>query len=584
MFKKLVLGVLAIGVIATSCNDDDDSIPAAEAGTIAGGPFEFDVDGEPDMVSGVTLDATNAIGDSSVWIITDDQGLILGMPPTIEAVEGVNFDDAGAGTCLIWYARYNGSVTGLEMGMNANDVEGDFDLSNSIEVVRNQVVNAGKIAGGPFEFSVADGTPDMVSGITLDDTNAFGDNSTWVITDGDGMILGLPGTLEMVEGVDFDGAGDGLCLIWYARYNGTVTGLEMGMNANDVTGEFDLSNAIEVVRNRVANAGSIAGGPFSFDVDGDADMVSGITLDSSEAFGENSTWIITDDQGVILGLPGTLEMVEGVNFDDAGAGTCLIWYARYNGTVTGLEMGMNANNVEGDFALSNSIEVVRNQVVNAGKISGGPFTFSVGDGTPDMVSGITLDDTNAFGDNSTWVITDDQGVILGLPGTLAMVEANDFDGAGDGTCLIWYARYNGMVTGLQAGMNANDVTGDFDLSNSIEVIRNQVAKAGTISGGPFTFTAGDGTPDMVSGITIDSSNAFGENSTWIITDDQGVILGLPATLAMVEANNFDGAGAGVCLIWYARYNGTVTGLEAGMNANDVMGDFALSNSIQVTRN
>ncbi|WP_298313080.1 hypothetical protein [uncultured Aquimarina sp.] len=581
MFKKLIIGILAIGLIAVSCNDDDDNVVVANAGEISGGPFEFDVDGEADMVSGITLDDANASGSSSTWIVTDDQGNILGLPPTLTALEGVDFDGAGAGTCLIWYARYNGTITGLEMGMNANDVTGDFDLSNSITVVRNQVANSGVIVGGPFEFDV-DGEADMVSGITLDDTNAFGSGSTWIVTDDQGNILGLPPTLTALEGVDFDGAGAGVCLIWYARYEGAISGLEMGMNANDVSGDFDLSNAITVVRNQVVNAGTIAGGPFEFDVDGEADMVSGITLDDTNAFGDNSTWIITDDQGNILGLPPTLAMVEGVDFDGAGAGTCLIWYARYNGSVTGLEMGMNANNVTGDFDLSNPITVVRNQVVNAGTISGGPFEFDV-DGTPDMVSGITLDDANAFGDNSTWIITDDQGNILGLPPTLAMVEGVDFDGAGAGTCLIWYARYNGSVTGLEMGMNANNVTGDFDLSNPITVVRNQVVNAGTISGGPFEFDV-DGTPDMVSGITLDGTNAFGDNSTWIITDDQGNILGLPPTLAMVEGVDFDAAGPGVCLIWYARYNGMVTGLEMGMNANDVTGMFDLSNSITVTRN
>ncbi|WP_343913541.1 hypothetical protein [Aquimarina litoralis] len=581
MFKKLIIGMLAVGLIAVSCNEDDDTIQVANAGEISGGPFEFDVDGEPDMVSGITLDDTNAFGTGSTWIVTDDQGLILGLPPTLAAVEGVNFDSAGAGTCLIWYARYNGEISGLEMGMNANDVTGDFDLSNSITVIRNQVANAGSIEGGPFEFDV-DGEADMVSGITLDDTNAFGSGSTWVITDDLGNILGLPPTLMAVEGVDFDGAGAGTCLIWYARYEGDISGLEMGMNANDVTGDFDLSNAITVVRNQVVNAGTISGGPYEFDVDGEPDMVSGITLDSSNAFGDNGTWIITDDLGNILGLPPTLMDVEGVNFDNAGAGTCLIWYARYNGTVTGLEMGMNANNVTGDFDLSNSITVVRNQVVNAGTLSGGPYEFDV-DGETDNVSGITLDDTNAFGDNSTWIITDDQGNILGLPPTLMAVEGVDFDAAGPGVCLIWYARYNGTVTGLEMGMNANNVMGDFDLSNSITVTRNQVVNAGTISGGPYTFTV-DGMPDTVSGITLDDTNAFGDNSTWIITDDQGNILGLPGTLAAVEGVDFDAAGVGVCLIWYARYNGTVTGLEMGMNANDVMGDFDLSNSITVTRN
>ncbi|WP_233557522.1 hypothetical protein [Aquimarina sp. AD1] len=581
MFKKLIIGVLAIGLIAVSCNDDDDNVLVANAGEIAGGPFEFDVDGEADMVSGITLDDTNAFGTSSTWIVTDDQGNILGLPPTITAVEGVNFDEAGAGTCLIWYARYNGTITGLEMGMNANDVTGDFDLSNSITVIRNQVANAGVIAGGPFEFDV-DGEADMVSGITLDDTNVFGSGSTWVVTDDLGNILGLPPTITALEGVNFDGAGAGTCLIWYARYEGTISGLEMGMNANDVTGDFDLSNSITVVRNQVVNAGTISGGPFEFDVDGDADMVSGITLDDTNAFGVNSTWIITDDLGNILGLPPTLMAVEGVDFDAAGVGTCLIWYARYDGTVTGLEMGMNANDVTGDFDLSNSITVIRNQVANAGVISGGPFEFDV-DGTADMVSGITLDDTNVFGDNSTWVITDDQGNILGLPPTLMAVEGVDFDAAGPGICLIWYARYTGTVTGLEMGMNANNVTGDFDLSNSITVTRNCNTSPGVISGGPYTFTV-DGTPDMVSGLSIDNTNAAGPNSTWIITDDQGEILGLPGTLFDVQGVDFDAAGTGVCLIWYLRYEDGLEGLAMGMNANDLKGCFSLSNSIQVTRN
>ncbi len=581
MFKKLIIGVIAIGFVAISCNNDDDGTPAANAGEISGGPFAFDVDGEADMVTGITLDATSASGETSTWIITDDQNNILGLPPTIEAVQMVNFDDAGSGTCLIWYARYNGTVTGLEMGMNAGDVTGDFALSNSIEVVRNQVVNAGKISGGPFSFDV-DGEPDMVSEVTLDDANAFGDNSSWVVTDDQGNILGLPPTLEALEGVDFDGAGAGTCLIWYARYNGTVTGLEMGMNANDVTGEFDLSNSIEVVRNQVVNAGKISGGPFTFAAgDGMPDMVTGITLDDTNAFGENSTWIITDAQNNILGLPATLEMVEGNDFDGAGNGTCLIWYARYNGDVTGLEAGMNAGEVMGDFDLSNSIEVVRNQVAKAGTISGGPFNFDV-DGEADMVSGITLDDTSAFGENSSWIITDDQGKILGLPPTLTEVGGVNFDDAGVGTCLIWYARYNGMVTGLEMGMNANDVTGDFALSNSIEVVRNQVTNAGKISGGPFTFTV-DMTPDFVSGITLDDTNAFGTNSTWVITDEMGNILGKPATLSGVEGVDFNGAGAGVCFIWYARFESD-SNITTATKVSDITGTFDLSNSIQVTRN
>jgi len=356
MFKKILFGILAVSFLLISCDDDDDGPKTLVPGVISGGPFSFIVDGTADMVSGITLDDSSATGDNNTWVITDDDGNILGLPPTLTAVEGVDFDGAGAGVCLIWYLRYDDGLEGLEAGMNANDLSGNFALSNSIVVTR-QIPNAGTIAGGPFTFCI-DGTEDMVSGITLDATDAIGTNNSWIITDDTGLILGLPPTIEAVEGVNFDGAGGGVCLIWYIRYEDGLVGLEAGMNANDLQGAFDLSNSIMVTRNE-PNAGSIAGGPFEFTIDDDADFVTGITLDDTNASGTNSTWVITDDQGNILGLPPTLEAVGGVDFNGAGAGICFIWYLRYEDGLTGLEAGMNAANLSGCFNLSNSIQVTR---------------------------------------------------------------------------------------------------------------------------------------------------------------------------------------------------------------------------------
>ena len=474
MKKILSLSSLVLVLFFAGCNEDDDSVQndpeMAVAGTISGGPFAFCVDGTADFVSGITLDNSDVFGSSSTWVITDDEGNILGLPPTLTDVEAVNFEEAGPGVCLIWYLRYEDEITGAEVGMNANELQGNFDLSNSIEVVRSQS-SAGDISGGPFEFNV-DGNPDFVSGISLDSSASMGSNSSWIITDDAGTILGLPSMLSDVEAVDFDGAGTGVCLIWYLRYEDGLAGLEVGMNANDLEGCFSLSNSIEVVRNMGANAGIISGGPFEICVDGTSDFVSGITLDSSEAFGSQSTWIITDDQGNILGLPPTLDAVEGVDFDAAGPGVCLIWYARYEGEIEGAEVGMNANEIEGNFDLSNPIEVIRNET-NAGIIMGGPFTFTV-DGSPDFVSGISLDSSNAAGSNSSWIITDDLGNILGLPPTLEAVEGVDFDAAGAGICFIWYLRYEDGLQGLEAGMNTADLDGCFSLSNSIQVTRNDL--------------------------------------------------------------------------------------------------------------
>ncbi|MDJ0645859.1 MAG: hypothetical protein QNJ57_07760, partial [Flavobacteriaceae bacterium] len=435
MIKKVFLGLIVVAFGLISCSDDDDAPIIPEAGTISGGPFTFIVDGVGDFVSGIVLDNPDAAGTNSTWIITDDQGTILGLPPTLADVEGVNFDGAGPGVCLIWYLRYEDGLTGLEPDLNANNLQGSFDLSNSISVTRNNV-EAGTISGGPFDFIVDDVT-DNVTGITIDTSNAVGENSTWVITDDTGKILGLPPTLEAVEGVDFNGAGVGVCLIWYLRYQDGLVGLEPDMNANDLVGSFDLSNSITVNR-RAPEAGTLSGGPFDFNIDDVTDNVSGIVLDSSNAVGDNSTWVITDDTGKILGLPPTLDAVEGVDFNGAGVGVCLIWYLRYQDGIQGLAVDQNANDLQGFFDLSNSITVNR-RAPEAGTITGGPFNFTI-DGTSDFVSGIELDSSNAVGDNSTWVITDDTGKILGLPPTLDAVEGVDFNGAGVGVCLIWYLR------------------------------------------------------------------------------------------------------------------------------------------------
>lgn len=356
MIKKMFLAVLALGLITTSCSNDDDAVQAIvpNAGTITGGPFTFIVDGTSDFVSGIATDP-NAVGTNRSFVVTDDLGNILGLPPTNDALQGVDFDGAGVGTCLIWYLRFENGLQGLEVGMNANDLQGSFDLSNSITVNRLGAPDAGVLSGGPFNF-IFDGTADFVSGVSTD-PNAVGTNRTFVITDIDLNILGTPGTLEMLEGVNFDGAGRGVCLVWYLRYEDD-TNIATVTNAGDLTGTFSLSNSIRVERG--PNADVLTGGPFTFTVDGTPDMVSGIAFENADnRVGTNATWVITDDAGMILGTPPTLAAVEGVDFDAAGVGTCLIWYLRYEDD-TNITTVTNANDLTGTFHLSNSITVTRN--------------------------------------------------------------------------------------------------------------------------------------------------------------------------------------------------------------------------------
>ncbi len=398
-----------------------------------------------------------------------------------------------------------------------------------------------------------------------------GKKKQWIITDDANTILALP----KAPPFDFENAGAGVCKIWHVSYWWYVRNLKVGKNLSKLRGWYDLSNPIEVVRNE-PKGGTLAGGPFEFTVgDGIADQISegAITLEGNS--GGNSQWVVTDDAGNILGLPAS---PYAVNFDGAGPGTCLVWHLSFDGPLEGAEVGKNASDLEGCYSLSNPIEVIRNAAeVDGGVLTGGPFEFCVGDDVADNIpeGGITLEGNS--GGNSQWVVTDADGNILGLPPSPYAVN---FDGAGPGTCLVWHLSFNGTIEGAEAGKNAADLVGDFDLSNPIEVVRNE-PKGGTLAGGPFEFTVGDGIADQISEGAITLEGNSGGNSQWVVTDDAGNILGLPPSPYAV---NFDGAGPGTCLVWHLSFNGAIEGAEVGKNAANLIGCYSLSNPIEVIRN
>ena len=416
-------------------------------GTLTGGPFEFCVgDGIADNIPAGAITLSGNTGNNSQWVVTDDQGLILGLPPSFEAV---NFDGAGAGTCLVWHLSFEDGLMGAQMGQNANNLDGCYDLSNPITVVRIQP-EGGALAGGPFSFCVGDGIADNIpaGGISLSGNS--GTNSQWVVTDERGDILGLPPTFAAVN---FDGAGPGTCLVWHLSFESGILGVQLGANTNNLQGCYSLSNPITVYRGQ-PEGGRLVGGPFEFCVgDGVADNIPAGAITLSGNSGGNSQWVVTDDIGNILGLPPSFE---AVNFDGAGPGTCLVWHLSFEDGLVGATMGANTSNLQGCYSLSNPVTVVRVDRPDGGTLTGGPYSFCVGDGVADNIpaDGITL--AGNRGSNSQWVVTDDLGNILGLPPTFSAVN---FDGAGPGTCLVWHLSFEDGLIGATMGANTSNLQG-----------------------------------------------------------------------------------------------------------------------------
>ncbi len=577
---------------------DEIKINTTCFGTVNGGNISTDLGIEFDICAGdgisdeFTVELTGNDGENNAWVITDSDANII----AIQDSPTFDFDGAGAGTCLIWNLSWNGELTGAEVGANAADLVGCFGLSNPITVERIQP-DGGTIsnAAGEDSFDLCI-NEDPTFDVTL--SGNVGGSSAWVITDTDGVILELPAGPPF----DFGNAGVGVCLVWHLSFETGLSGAEVGSNANDLQGCFDLSNPITVNRIDCTEPCEVAGGQImtgsgTTDLiicvgDGNADLIDVTLMDNQ---GDNGAWVITDGDANILELP------SGPPFDleGAGEGTCLIWYLSYD-NVTGADVGSNAADLQGCFALSNAITVERVSEggpcdvpceVSGGEIYTGSGTtdlvFCVTDGISDLIN-VTLEGNE--GSNNTFVVTDADANILEITDN----NSFDFEGLPDGVCLIWNLSYND-ISGAEVGANAGDLSGCFALSNAITVTRvsqgpecettdpceEAMVEGGTISisgsgADALEICVGDGESDAFS---VESVGANGTNKAWVITDADANILDITDSATF----DFEEAGVGVCLVWCLSFEDGLTGAEVGANAADLDGCFALSNPITVTR-
>jgi len=127
--------------------------------------------------------------------------------------------------------------------------------------------------------------------------------------------------------------------------------------------------------------------------------------------------------------------------DGAGAGQCLIWYVN---TEDGTFNPMIGDDAAAAVAasdctfLSNAIIVDRIEVTGATILlpNNADFvTICTNDGIDEPLN-VNLFD--GIGANGAWIITDSNGIILALPSGPPFV----LDGAGPGTCLIWWVNFD----------------------------------------------------------------------------------------------------------------------------------------------
>lgn len=500
----------------------------------------------------LNVELSNPVGANFIWLITDSAGNILDLP----AGPPFSFENAGPGVCLIWHMSYSNNVSGINVGSNASNIQGCFDLSNPITVTRSDVDGGNIATSDPTDICVGDGVADPIN-VILSGTE--GPNNSWVVTDTNGNILELPASSPF----NFEDAGTGVCLIWNISYLSGLTGLTVGSNVSGLAGCYDLSNSITVTRN------SVVGGTISSSLgdqiricvsDSEADIID-VALSGGQ--GTNNMWAITDENGIVLTLPSSPP------FDASSfpTGTCVIYNVSFSSNFGGITIGSDINNLSGCYALSNAITIRKGGVV-AGTISTtDPTSVCVGDGQSDLVN-VTL--TGSQGPTNAWVITDESGNIIALPTSPPF----DFDSADVGTCLIWNVTYAGTIEGVLIGANASNISGCFELSNSITIERNQVS-GGTLStpeGSSITICGGE-----LVNATLDG--AVGDNQAYILQDASGNII----NVLSAPPFNFGDLPLGTCTLTSVSYANGTTGIQVGGNPNNFSGCFALSNGITISK-
>ena len=423
--------------------------------------------------------------------------------------------------------------------------------------------------------------------IVLTNTADTASSFIYVITNEGGVILGLSES----DSIDLGGAPEGVCLLWGLSYTDTLRAT-VGDTATTVAFSdscADLSdNFVKVVR-AIPDGGTVATADGATEVtvcltDTLSDVVSVVNSTSSAA---QYTYVVTDTDNVILGLPGSSD----IDFANAGGGVCRIWGLSFSGNVTA-SVGDTASAVaitDDCFALSsNFITVTRDTTcaTTPDDCDGGTVSSAAGDPVytcpGDTLADVVIFSNTASADaNFTYVITDQNGIILGL----STSDTIDFNGAGAGTCLVWGLSYTDTLR-AEVGDDANTVSFSdscADLSDNFVTIIREDPEGGVVSTADglseLTVCLTDSISDVVA-FAVNGNSAA--NFTFVVTDTANVILGLPSG----DEVDFSGAGPGICRVWGLSFTGNVLA-AVGDTASAVAltdGCFALSsNFVTVTR-
>jgi len=304
-----------------------------------------------------------------------------------------------------------------------------------------------------------------------------GENSAWVVTDASAIVI------EVAESLPITVNGENNYKVWYVNWDGDLSApVVAGANAAEIVNNSECASLgtpgnINAINCCTAEASVIALEGAIGDSEGNVCSNSDTEIDVSLSGGngENSAWVITDEQTNIISTSDTPPFV----FNDAGS--YLIWYVNWDGDLNAVpEVGANAGEIVGASecaVLSNSLKIDVTECCSATaagiSIDGGGETLDVCVNSEDLTA-ITFDLSDAGnGENSAWVITDENAIIKSVS---AEVPSLDLYGTDLGTMVIWYLNWDGDLSAApEAGANAAQIVENSEcaaLSNPVTIIKD----------------------------------------------------------------------------------------------------------------
>ena len=440
----------------------------------------------------------------------------------------------------------------------------------------------GQLFTGNAESSISICPEDvMENGLNFFSTSFAPTNYAYVVTDINNRIL----TISLSSTLDFEGLIEGNYFVYGFSFLGEITANQGDFIFTTMfaSGCWQISSTRVEVQLASPGTNEVRTGDFQTMVnlcinEGAPDIVQ---LQSISSRNTPFVFVVTDNNGSILMV--TEESV--VDFTNAAFGDCYVYGLAYTGDLLA-NFGMNVNEdilSTGCFELSENFVTVNRSQVNGGNVFTDEFisfyNFTTDDG---LSNSLNFSNSGSVGAEYVLILTDQSNNIVEF-----LDQPNfDFEGLEAGVFRVWGYSFSGdiLLTEGQSIFTTPFSSGCFNLSANAIVITTvttgvtppactlESPQISALSG--TTFCANQ--PGQI--LVTDANLNTGATSALLILDQNETILQI-ATDSEVSTQALPAGVFSVLQIVHEQ----IDNLTIGQSLNDLVGCFALSNSIQITK-